>query len=200
VRSLAAVATVALVAVAGAAHCSRPVSGSPSAEPPDASRGTPDHAPCDRAHPCSGDAYCTYAPQLCGKGKSPGACRPRPASCRDSASSVCGCDGRTYPGECAAHAAGVDLSVNGGCGATVPGFVPCGASYCDARTSYCEIVLSDVAELPTDSTCKPLPPSCRPVDGAAAGCDCFPAETRCRSFCGPVQTGGVPGLHLTCRL
>jgi hypothetical protein len=149
---------------------------------------------------CGEGRYWTYQPHLCGKGKRPGVCRERPARCDDVYQPACGCDGRVYPNECQAAAAGVDLSVNGGCAARVPGFIPCGAHFCDARTSYCEIVLSDVFELPTDRTCKPLPEACLPDGGAARGCECFPAGTRCQSFCGHVETGGLAGFHLTCRL
>jgi hypothetical protein len=116
---------------------------------------------------------------------------------------VCACDGRTYDSACAAHAAGVDLAVAGGCKTTIAGWAPCGRRYCDVRTSYCEIFLSDVLEPPSDYFCRPLPPACTPGDGAAPTCDCFPPDTRCRSFCGPLGTGtatGAPsGFHLTCQ-
>jgi len=148
---------------------------------------------------CGADAYCAYTPRLCGKGKRAGVCTKKPLRCESPYSPVCGCDGHTYDSECAANAAGVDLSVNGGCGAKLADWMPCGAHYCDARTSYCEIVLSDVFELPTDSTCKPLPAACVPANGATPSCDCFPSGTRCRSFCGPIETGGLAGFHLTCR-
>src|SRR5206468_2830646 len=74
---------------------------------------------------------------------------------------VCGCARPIHPSEAAASAAGVVLAVNGGCG-VLRDFIACGAHYCDPRLSYCEIVLSDVADPPTDYTCKPLPPACRP--------------------------------------
>ncbi|MGD0526399.1 MAG: hypothetical protein ABSE49_14705 [Polyangiaceae bacterium] len=180
------IAVVLVVAVAVAVACHRP-------------RGTAAMT-CDAAAACPADAYCAYTPRLCGKGKKPGVCTPRPPGCDGATDPVCGCDGQVYEGACAAHAAGVDLAVNGGCSRRVPDWIPCGAAYCDARRSYCEIVLSDVAELPTDYTCKPLPAACRDDGGATPSCDCFPAGTRCLSFCGHVETGGVTGFHLTCRL
>lgn len=80
-------------------------------------------------------------------------------------------------------------------------FAPCGPLACDVRASYCEIVLSDVPDPPTDYACKPLPASCLFADGAPPTCACFPKDTRCRSFCGPIATkSGPPGIHLTCRL
>jgi hypothetical protein len=33
----------------------------------------------------------------------------------------------------------------------------------------------------------------------ASTCRCFPPATRCLSFCSTVDTGGAPGLRLTCR-
>lgn len=152
--------------------------------------------PC--ASGCAAGEYCAYTPGLCGKGKRPGACRPRPAACADAYSPVCGCDGHVYGTECEAHAAGVDLDVSGRCREQAAAdWAPCGARFCDARTSYCEIVLSDVFELPTDFTCKPLPDSCLV---ASRTCDCFPKGTRCASFCGVMETGGAATFHLTCRL
>jgi hypothetical protein len=184
-RALALVVLAALVAC----HASPPA--------PSADGGG---AGCGIDAGCGEGRYCAYQPRLCGKGKRPGACRDAPARCDDAFQPACGCDGQVYANECRAAAAGVDLSVNGGCAAKVPGFIPCGAHFCDARTSYCEIVLSDVFELPTDRTCKPLPEACLPDGGTARRCECFPAGTRCQSFCGHVETGGLAGFHLTCRL
>jgi hypothetical protein len=66
------------------------------------------------------------------------------------------------------------------------------------HTSYCEIVLSDVPEWPTDYTCRPLPAAC--LDGAGPpSCRCFPPATRCLSFCSVSDSGDGPGIRLTCR-
>jgi hypothetical protein len=149
---------------------------------------------------CAADEQCVFTPQLCGKGSRPGACQKKPAGCHGPRAPVCGCDGKIYDTECEARAAGIDLDVTGACRETVPDWIRCGAHLCDARASYCEIVLSDVFELPTDSVCKPLPASCLPHGDTARGCDCFPQGTRCLSFCGHIETGKLPGFHLTCRL
>jgi hypothetical protein len=156
---------------------------------------------CPDGAGCAPDHFCRFTPGLCGKGRRPGACEARPASCPDAVAPVCGCDGRSYTSECAAHAAGVDLAVMGGCKDVIPDFAPCGPRYCDTKTSYCEIFLSDVFELPTDYFCRPLPASCLAVDGSVPTCGCFPAGTRCSQFCGPLPTapGGRVGFHLTCQ-
>lgn len=166
---------------------------------PDPGPAKPAQRTCGPADPCGPGEYCAYTPGLCGKGKRPGTCEPRPESCSTPGEPVCGCDGQVHASACAAHAAGVDLAVMGGCGHTVPGFAACGAHYCDARTSYCEIDLSDVLEPPTDYVCKALPPSCVPDAGVAQECSCFPQGTRCLSFCGHVDGPGLQGFHLTCR-
>lgn len=88
---------------------------------------------------------------------------------------MCGCDGKVYDNECAAQAAGADLAVMGGCKQGIVDWAPCGKQYCNARTHYCEILLSDVFELPTDYFCRPLPSTCLPQGNTAKNCDCFAA-------------------------
>ena len=111
---------------------------------------------------------------------------------------MCGCDGVIYASDCAARAAGADLDVEGKCGSNKPGWLPCGAHYCDPKTSYCELVLSDVRALPSDYTCRPLPSGCNPSPSAQAACGCFPHGTRCKNFCSVIDTGGGAGFRLTC--
>jgi hypothetical protein len=150
---------------------------------------------------CASEQFCAFIPGLCGQGPKPGTCRPRPISWPTVHTPVCGCDGKVYENETQAHMEGVDLAVMGGCKQPLLDWVPCGSHYCDVRSSYCEIYLSDVFEIPTTYHCRPLPPACKPgPDGyPTPTCDCFPANAPCRSFCGPLPTGGIPGFHLTCQ-
>jgi hypothetical protein len=148
---------------------------------------------------CASTEYCEHDRGLCGRGARSGTCRPKPAGCASSYAPVCGCDGTVYANECSARAAGVDLATLGGCSVVIPDWAACGKHYCDARTSYCEIYLSDVVDPPTDYFCRALPTSCLPDGGRARTCDCFPDGTRCRTFCGPLPTGGLDAFHLTCQ-
>ncbi|MEZ4376289.1 MAG: hypothetical protein R3B07_36125 [Polyangiaceae bacterium] len=76
----------------------------------------------------------------------------------------------------------------------VPQRIVCGAGSCDPKTSYCEVVQSDVLELPSDFTCRPLPSACEASDD----CTCFPRGTRCSDFCSRTAKGPSGGFRLTC--
>jgi hypothetical protein len=143
---------------------------------------------------CASDQYCAFPTGLCRRG---GICRARPRLRQTPRAPVCGCDGNVYESEENAHALGVDLAGIGGCGVALAGWAPCGARFCDARTSYCEIDRSDPEVRPTYS-CRPLPAACRAKGEDAASCECFPARTPCRDLCVPLFTGARPGFQLVC--
>src|SRR5215813_3861254 len=145
----------------------------------------------DPGHACSASEYCDYEPGRCGQDGKSGQCQRRPRMCPRLYAPVCGCDGRIYPNECDAHLGGSDLDQEGRCSARLPDWIPCGGRYCNAQTSYCELVRAPVRA----STCKPLPAACTP----GADCACFPADTRCRGSCTVVETDGVAGFRLTCK-
>jgi hypothetical protein len=79
-----------------------------------------------------------------------------------------------------------------------PGHIVCGDKTCDAATTYCETIKTDVPALPSTFTCKPLPPSCRPDATTPPACTCFPRTTRCRNFCRHLATTAAPGFQLIC--
>jgi hypothetical protein len=179
--------------------CKRDQGGSQRDKSPAQGHGVKDGRVCSDQIPCGADAYCAFTPGLCGKGPVSGSCRKRPAACGADYQPVCACDGEVYDNACKAQLAGHDLAVAGGCQERVPDYAACGAHYCDARESYCEIYLSDVMELPTDHFCRPLPEACKPNGKTAPSCGCFPRATPCLSFCGPLLTGGLAAFHLTCQ-
>jgi len=76
----------------------------------------------------------------------------------------------------------------------------CGETPCDARTSYCEMLKTDYAPLPSTYTCRPLPDACRAADprpADAVDCGCFPRTTRC-DFCSRLERNGVFYFQRTC--
>src|SRR5437588_2301446 len=77
--------------------------------------------------------------------------------------------------------------------------LPCGpALTCDPRTTYCEIINTDVPALPSNYSCRVLPETCAVKTAeTSTDCGCFPAETRC-PFCVPMDIGGVHTFRRTC--
>ena len=81
--------------------------------------------------------------------------------------------------------------------ASNPFALKCGTIFCDARSTYCETIKTDVAALPSNYSCKPLPDSCRATSGQQAPtCTCFPPGTR-GDFCSVVDRNGTPGFWRT---
>ncbi|WP_035058429.1 hypothetical protein [Andreprevotia chitinilytica] len=76
--------------------------------------------------------------------------------------------------------------------------VACGDGYCDGRAMYCETIKTDVAAIPSEHMCRPLPNACvQQIQKGVLSCGCFPAGTRC-DFCGQRQTGNASGFYRTC--
>ena len=73
----------------------------------------------------------------------------------------------------------------------------CGETPCDARTSYCEMLKTDYAPLPSTYTCRPLPDACRAAEPQSTDCGCFPSGTRC-DFCSRLERNGVSYFQRTC--
>jgi hypothetical protein len=75
--------------------------------------------PCSSSSQCGAGSYCEFSTGDCGESQS-GVCRPmEDPSCEMCSAyamgQVCGCDGMTYPSECARIAAGVSKLADGSC-------------------------------------------------------------------------------------
>jgi hypothetical protein len=71
------------------------------------------YPPCPEGYVCD-----ISVPNACNGADLPGYCRPKPEMCTLQYQPVCGCDGRTYPNDCARLAAGVQLDHEGECAPT----------------------------------------------------------------------------------
>lgn len=152
-----------------------------------ASDATSDAAP-DATQSCGGaicaqDELCHWEYATCGRpavtpGNGelwPGSCVPRDAAC-DAQRPVCGCDGKAYASDCAAHSAGVDTWWEG-CAAP-PGYFVCGAKFCQLDTEICREEFGDTGD--RYSQCEP-----RPACDAGKLCDCLHASPNCDPYVTP---------------
>lgn len=104
---------------------------------------------------CVDDQFCALD-DSCGN---PGTCLPRPESC-DSADTqeVCGCDGVTYPNECAAFQSAARVSALDACDCTTND--DCGES------QFCNAITCD-----GPGGCEERPAGCPPEGPTVTGCD-----------------------------
>ncbi|MFO0660795.1 MAG: hypothetical protein U0165_13325 [Polyangiaceae bacterium] len=65
---------------------------------------------------CSPDEVCDWPDGSCGATDGQGVCVPRPTTCNEPCTGICGCDGAVYCNECEALAAGSDAAASPLCG------------------------------------------------------------------------------------
>jgi hypothetical protein len=70
---------------------------------------------CPAGWSCDEGLVCQLPVGVCGPLAGVGTCVVPPASCEDNAAPVCGCNGTTYPSECAARVGGEPILSNGAC-------------------------------------------------------------------------------------
>ena len=71
---------------------------------------------CDMSAPkCADNAFCDAGLGSCKNKGATGICKPKPEGCTAILLPVCGCDGKTYSNQCAAHKAGVSVLTKGEC-------------------------------------------------------------------------------------
>lgn len=157
---------------------------------------------CASAADCHSNEYC-WSPLCVGIGR----CVERPAAslCVGGSSPVCGCDGTTYTTECAAHLAGVRVSVPAACGTpysfgrygmpspTRPrtgcgtnGTCPSGQTCCaitgvcnPSNCTFCCSPPADGASYPCDDNSACVEGQYCQGDGCAGPAICVPQRTSC---------------------
>ena len=114
-------------------------------------------AQCAPTLPCPGGLVCVYPDHGCEQTTRVGTCQgEQPCAATPS----CGCDKLTYPSECAARKAGVDVAADKPCTAP-PGTFDCGPYFCQTATEQCRRIDDLSGPLPVSTwACIPKQPAC----------------------------------------
>lgn len=129
---------------------------------------------------CEDGLYCSFPPSDgCGAGRSEGTCMPMPKleTCKDEGAPVCGCDGKSYPSACHAHAGGRLVHRAQACGADAPAALgqACGTRGLPALCAaglYCQFdVSASCGRGDVPGVCAKRPDACNKNYAPVCGCD-----------------------------
>ena len=165
---------------------------------------------------CAPDEYCDFPDgAMCGAADQSGTCQPRPAQCPPIDGIVCACDGREYESDCAAAAAGADVSSEGPCAQPVCPDGACGGPppvaacpggggpplSCEPDSSgVCSWHVGECPAQCAPDTCGPVPPVAPCPGGGGPTVSCEPDAAgvcgwhvgECPPVCSPDVCGPVP--------
>jgi cysteine-rich repeat protein len=153
--------------------------------------------------PCPEGQYCELPAGMCAAADLGGVCREIPQACPRDYRPVCGCDGTTYPNDCARRAAQVQFAHAGTCGAPCTDHCDCYAQRftreCPALCITCGSYWS-CEEGTCVEHCGPVPPErnqCAPPKPERTPCGPLLSCDAAREICVESYAGG-PGVHYRC--
>jgi hypothetical protein len=137
--------------------------------------------------------FCRKHPGACDDPNQSGVCITVPTNCPDVWEPVCGCDGFTYPNECAAASLGINIDYAGQC---AEGGIVCQNSnqcpsylYCQKSPGKCGTGYGE---------CKPPPEFCTQEEAPVCGCDNNTYSNQCMAAANGVNiksSGACQAAH-----